>query len=60
MDVCIYKCFFFKMAIPVAYRSSQARGQIGAVAVGLYHSHSNTGSEPHLQPTLHLMAMPDP
>ena len=33
----------------MAYGSSQARGQIGAAAVSLHHSHSNTGSEPHLQ-----------
>ena len=41
--------------------SSQARGQIGATAAGLRHSHSNTntGSEPHLQPML-LVAMLDP
>ena len=26
---------------------------------GLHHSHSNAGSEPHLQPTRQLMAMPD-
>ena len=26
---------------------------------GLGHSHGNTGSEPHLRPTLHLVAMPD-
>ena len=33
--------------------SSEARGQIRAVAAGLHHSHSNTRSEPHLQPTPH-------
>ena len=31
-------------------------GQIGAVATDLCHSHSNARSEPHLQPTLQLMA----
>ena len=31
------------MAAPVAYESSRARGQIGAAAAGLYHSHSNMG-----------------
>ena len=31
-----------------AYGSSWARGQIGAAAAGLYHSHSNARSEPHL------------
>ena len=33
---------------------------IGAVAAGLHQSHSNTVSEPHLQPTPQLMAMLDP
>ena len=47
-------------AKPTAYEGSQARGQIGATAAGLGHSHSNTGSEPHLRPTPQLMAMPDP
>ena len=39
-------CFFFCLfrAVPVAYGSSQARGQIRAVAASLHHSHSNTGS----------------
>ena len=37
-----------------------ARGLIGAVATGLHHSHSNTGSESRLPPTPQLMAMPDP
>ena len=36
------------MATLVAYGSSQARGQIGALATGLCHSHSNVGSEPWL------------
>ena len=39
-------CLF--RAAPVAYGGSQTRGQIRAVAAGLYHSHSNTGSKPHL------------
>ena len=38
---------------------SQARGQIGATTAGLRHSHSNTGSKPHLQPTPQLTTMPD-
>ena len=33
--------------------------QIGTAAAGLYHSHSNSGSKLHLQPTLQLTAMPD-
>ena len=44
----------------MAYRSSQARGRIGAIAVGLHHSHSNVGSDPHLQPTPQFMATPGP
>ena len=35
--------FAFFMAAPTAYGGSQARGQIGAIATGLRHSHSNTG-----------------
>ena len=44
----------------MAYGGSQARGPIGAVDTGLHQSHSNTGSEPGLQPTPQLKAMPDP
>ena len=40
--------FFFCRAIPVAYRGSQARGQIKAAAADLCHSHRIAGSEPHL------------
>ena len=35
-------------AAPVAYGHSQARGQMRTVAAGIYHSHSNSGSELHL------------
>ena len=42
------------------YGGSQARGQIGALATGLHHSHSNAWSEPSLRPIPQLMAMPDP
>ena len=52
--------FLFSRAALRAYGGSQARGLIGAVATGLYQSHSNEGSEPCLQPTLQLMATPDP
>ena len=38
------------------YLSFRARGQIGATAASLHHSHSKL----HLQPTPQLMAMPDP
>ena len=63
------KCFFFFFfffffcllrSTPVAYGSSHARGQIRAAAAGLCHSHSNTGSEPRLQPTPQFMAALDP
>ena len=37
------------------YGDSQGRGQIGAVAAGLHHSHNNVGSELLLQPTAQLM-----
>ena len=33
---------------PVAYGSSQARGQISATAAGLYHSHSKSRFKLHL------------
>ena len=36
---------------------SRLEGRIGAVAASLHHSHSNTGSEPRLQPTPQPMAM---
>ena len=51
--------FAFSRATPAAYGGSQARGGIGAVAAGLRQSHSNSGSEPRLQPTPQLMAVPD-
>ena len=33
----------------MAYGGSQAMGLIGTTAAGLHHSHSNTGTEPHLR-----------
>ena len=48
--------FIFK-AVPAAYGSFRARGQIGAAAAGLHHSHSNTGSEPYLRALQMLAAM---
>ena len=49
----------FLWAAPTAPGGSQAMGRIGAVATGLHQSHSNAGSEPHLQPTPQLTATPD-
>ena len=40
--------FLFFKAASVAYGSSWARGRIRAAAANLCHSHSNTGSKPHL------------
>ena len=48
-------CLSFRATL-VAYGGSQARSQIGAVAAGLSHSHSNAGSEPHLPPPPQLTA----
>ena len=58
--VCLFFVFVFCLfrAAPVAYGGSQARGWIGAVATSLCHS--NTGSEPHLQPIPQLTVVPDP
>ena len=58
--VCLFVCLFaISWAAPMAYGGSQARGRIGATAAGLRHSHSNTGSEPCLQPTPQLTAALD-
>ena len=43
-------------ATATVYRSSQARGQIRAIAASLLHSHSNLGFKPCLQPIPQLMA----
>ena len=42
---------FLLRAAPSAYGGSQARCIIQVTAASLHHSHSNAGSEPHLQPT---------
>ena len=59
----IHHIFFFFIVASAAYGTSQVRGHIraaaAAVAAGLHHSHSNTGSE-HLQPTPQLAATLDP
>ena len=51
--------FAISWAAVTAYGGSQASGRIGAVAASLRQSHSNSGSEPCLQPTPQLTAMPD-
>ena len=47
-------------AAPAVHGGSQARGQIGATAAGLHHSHSNARSELGLRPTPQLTATSDP
>ena len=58
--VCLFIYLLLFRATPVAYGSSQARGLIGAATSGLHRSHSNTRSEPSLQPTPQLVAIVDP
>ena len=52
--------FAFSRSALAAYGGFQARGPIGAVAASLCQNHSNARSEPCLQPTPQLTAMPDP
>ena len=52
--------FFFFFFLSPHLQHIQARGLIRATAVNPPHSHSNVGSEPRLQPTLQLTAMPEP
>ena len=54
--------FFFWLfrAALAAYEGFQARGRIGAAAVGLHHRQSNAGSELRLRPTLQRTATLDP
>ena len=42
-----YELCFRSMAATIAYRSFQARDQIGTAAAGICHSHSNAGSKHH-------------
>ena len=53
---CYFSFFFFSFAF---YGCTHGTWRF-PVAAGLCHSHSNTGSEPRLQPTPQLTAMPDP
>ena len=57
---CLFVFLSFSRAALAAYGGSQARGLIRAIAAGLHHSRSNSGSMLHLQPTPQLTAMPDP
>ena len=51
---CLFRLHWQHMEVP------RLGVEIGAGAAGLYHSHSNAQSEPHLQFTPQLMATPDP
>ena len=49
---CLFVCFCLFRATPMAYGSSQARGQMEAAAADLHHSHSSTGFRPRLWPNM--------
>ena len=58
---CFFFCLFpFSRVLPMAYGVSQPRGLIRAVATSLCQNHSNVESDPRLQLTQQLTAMPDP
>ena len=56
----LFCLFVFSRAAPMAYRGSQARGLIRAIAASLCQSHSNMGSELRLRLTPQLTATPGP
>ena len=62
MSSIFHFCFFYFSfyVAPVTYGSSLARGRMRASAAGLCHSHSSTGSELHLRPTLQLVVTMGP
>ena len=52
LDILFFFFFFFfvfSRAAAAAYGSSQARGQVAAIATGPHHSHSNARSKPRVQ-----------
>ena len=56
----LQKHFFFLQPHLWHMKVPRLGGRVRAAALGLHHSHSHTGSEPHLQPTQQLAAMADP
>ena len=56
----IYWSFWLLGPHPRHMEVPTLRGPIGTVAASLGQSHSNAGSEPHLQPTLQFTATGDP
>ena len=57
-DFTLFFFFWLFRAAPVAYGGFQARGHLELHSASLHHS--NVSSEPSLQPTPQLTAMPDP
>ena len=53
-------CFLFFVFVCLGFFQGCTHGEIGAVAAGLHHSHSNIGSELCLWPTPQLTATMDP
>ena len=57
--VCLFVLFCF-LELHLHHMEVPRLGVESATAAGLHHSHSNSGSKPHLQPTSQLTATPDP
>lgn len=55
----IYIYIFLFRTTLMAYENFQARGQVGSVDASLCHRHSNERSQPCIQPTPLIIAMPD-
>ena len=55
-----FVCVFCLLRASRPMEVPRLQGRIKAIAAGLHHSHSNTGSEPPLRPTPQLTATPDP
>ena len=60
MATFLFIYLFIFTVVPAAYGSSQARLSDPRCSLGLFDSHSNTRSEPHLQPIPQLGTQPDP
>ena len=58
--VVVVVCFVFFLGSHMQHMEVLGWGGVGAAAACLHHSHSNVGSEPHLQPMPQLEATPDP
>ena len=58
--VCLFLAFGFLRLHPWHMEIPRLGVKWGTTAASIYHSHSNSGSEPYLQPTPQLTAMPYP